>query len=59
MQLKNCISNNKIDNNEYANKKQPLLQKKELHFTQKGARIFKENVNGLHFCNFEAYTEIS
>lgn len=40
-------------------KKQNLSQKNKLHFVQKCARIFKENVNELHSCNSEAYTEIS
>ena len=33
--------------------------KKRLHFIHKDAKILKENMNELHFCNSEAYTEIS
>ena len=40
-------------------KNKTFHKKNELHFVQKCARIFKENVNKLHFCNSEAYTEIS
>ena len=40
-------------------KNKTFCKKNELHLAQKYVRIFKENVNELHFCNSEAYTEIS